>query len=654
MRKALVLLLCALAVFAIVSCKQDPPAPEKCTVTFNSEGGTEIAPVSLEKGAKVAKPADPVKVGSYFCGWFKDSKYENAYDFSAAVTESFTLYAKFEEGTIYRVTSLSTTSADGNRYDKFIVSFPDAKVGPGDVVSITFRTTEPFTQYSIRRYGDNKKFFHEKSKGDYPLFFTAKEDGEDGWTTITYVFPEEGAATQDADASKYPEGGIGFNVYFRNQKMVPGAYMELKAVAINDKEYTLTEASVNPTGDLGNVVSDFEVISWIPRKVTFDTDDGTEIPAVTVPYGQRVAKPEDPEKEGVLFYGWYEDEELEEEFDFDTLIFKDTTIYAKYAPPVTVTFNTGEGGPVIEPVTIPKGYSVDEPAEPKKEGYLFGGWFTDAECTKEYDFDDEVEANLTLYAKWLYVYVVTLNVNDGTGATKIVYAPKETGELPVADMRIGRPGYFLDGWYTQATGGDKINIAEYTVTADMEIYAHWTAPTSTYKFTVTSLKVDDVEYECDRIGLRWKYDNSTVVAAGLQLYDFKKGDVVTFRVKSTPDKGNLLSTIRLRTVNGSTDFFKYYTIADAEAGKWVDVTLVLEKDAAGTSKNGLILAFYDENQKGTVKEGDVLEIMGVALNGAELPITTDSSSCGFYPNWSSSDKYWYGAPGTIKVDPIVQ
>ena len=37
------------------------------------------------------------------------------------------------------------------------------------------------------------------------------------------------------------------------------------------------------------------------------------------------------------------------------------------------------------------------------EDYRFDGWYRDAACTKEWKFDtDIVQADMTLYAKWLY------------------------------------------------------------------------------------------------------------------------------------------------------------------------------------------------------------------------------------------------------------
>src|SRR5699024_4773020 len=43
---------------------------------------------------------------------------------------------------------------------------------------------------------------------------------------------------------------------------------------------------------------------------------------------------------------------------------------------------------------------INKPAEPTKENYKFVGWYTDKELTKEYDFNEVVNEDLNLYAKW--------------------------------------------------------------------------------------------------------------------------------------------------------------------------------------------------------------------------------------------------------------
>ena len=67
----------------------------------------------------------------------------------------------------------------------------------------------------------------------------------------------------------------------------------------------------------------------------------------------------------------------------------------------TVTFNTDGGTPVPEP-QIRANLPATEPSEPSKNGYDFGGWYTDAECTTEYTFTEgeKVTQDMMLYAKW--------------------------------------------------------------------------------------------------------------------------------------------------------------------------------------------------------------------------------------------------------------
>ena len=50
--------------------------------------------------------------------------------------------------------------------------------------------------------------------------------------------------------------------------------------------------------------------------------------------------------------------------------------------------------------SVKRGSTVTEPSAPVRDGYVFGGWYTDKECTKEYSFDETVSKGFTLYAKW--------------------------------------------------------------------------------------------------------------------------------------------------------------------------------------------------------------------------------------------------------------
>jgi uncharacterized repeat protein (TIGR02543 family) len=67
------------------------------TVTFNSNGGSAVKSATVKANAKVVKPADPVKSGYKFTGWYLDSACTEPWDFSNIVNKNITLYAGWEK-----------------------------------------------------------------------------------------------------------------------------------------------------------------------------------------------------------------------------------------------------------------------------------------------------------------------------------------------------------------------------------------------------------------------------------------------------------------------------------------------------------------------------------------------------------------------------
>ncbi len=171
--------------------------------------------------------------------------------------------------------------------------------------------------------------------------------------------------------------------------------------------------------------------------LTFQTNGGEKIASVIVDENDVVSLSQyQPEKEGYDFAGWYTDETLTQKVTEITL---DTnkTIYAKWeeessAPSVgglpggggsgivqyTVTFQAN-GGSEVEPAKVKKGEAVDVPEAPVKEGFVFAGWYTDAELTNKYDFAAVVEKNLTLYAGWTEAGEEPGASDDKTGFTDL-------------------------------------------------------------------------------------------------------------------------------------------------------------------------------------------------------------------------------------------
>ena len=71
--------------------------PNIYTVTFNTDGGTEIADAVYYMSDIPTKPTEPTKEGYYFIGWYTDAEFTTAYNFGTALDTDCVLYANFSE-----------------------------------------------------------------------------------------------------------------------------------------------------------------------------------------------------------------------------------------------------------------------------------------------------------------------------------------------------------------------------------------------------------------------------------------------------------------------------------------------------------------------------------------------------------------------------
>ena len=66
------------------------------TLTFETNGGSTINPVTVRHGNAVARPTDPTKDKYTFIGWYADPEFTEEYDFATVLEADKTIYAKFE------------------------------------------------------------------------------------------------------------------------------------------------------------------------------------------------------------------------------------------------------------------------------------------------------------------------------------------------------------------------------------------------------------------------------------------------------------------------------------------------------------------------------------------------------------------------------
>lgn len=88
------------------------------TVTFNTNGGTPEPESQIRANLPATKPDDPTRSGYVFAGWYTDKACTAAYDFTKPVTDSVTLYAKWEAAPRYYYNSGTTTDTDNADEDK--------------------------------------------------------------------------------------------------------------------------------------------------------------------------------------------------------------------------------------------------------------------------------------------------------------------------------------------------------------------------------------------------------------------------------------------------------------------------------------------------------------------------------------------------------
>jgi len=158
--------------------------------------------------------------------------------------------------------------------------------------------------------------------------------------------------------------------------------------------------------------------------VTFDSNGGTEVPPQTVLEGEKAIKPADPTTLSDEFDGWYIDKNFDKEFDFNTPISGDITLYAKWVPwqHFKVTFDLRGHGAQLKVQKVGVGEKAKKPnPDPAADGWKFEGWYTTAECVIPFNFGTEIMSDITIYAKWTKVE----NGGDYSGPVVPIQSPVE-------------------------------------------------------------------------------------------------------------------------------------------------------------------------------------------------------------------------------------
>lgn len=360
--------------------------PLKYTITFNTDGGSTIDPITEEYQTIIFSPVDPKKEGYTFIGWSENipSKMPG-YDMVITAKWQKNIYTiSFETNSTYSVPQIQQI------YDDQLPSLKEP-------VKMGYTFNGWYYNGILIKSGDIYQFASD-------VTFTAK------WIPNEYTisFDTNGGNVIPSVKEKYD--------------------LEISSLGIPIKEgYTFTgwfyEGKEIKEGATFIYAHDIQLIAqWEANQyqISFDTNGGNNISSIIHQYNEKLPVFETPQKEGYTFKYWTYNGEV---FAGNTIfnICSDIILVAEWKiNQYTITF-ISDGDNKLAPLVFNYGEKINITTYPFKNNYWFIGW------------DKKVEympaSDLVLTAQWSSDYQFTNNIN-GTcqidkykGKESIVYLP---------------------------------------------------------------------------------------------------------------------------------------------------------------------------------------------------------------------------------------
>ncbi len=276
---------------------------QEFTVTFDSDGGSEVAEQTVKYNKKATQPKNPTKKGYVFLEWTLDGK---IFKFTTKITADITLTATWAKEGNYTVKFDTNGSAD---------VIEDQVVKAGKLVT---KPTDPTKDgYVLKEWQLDGKTYDFNTKVSKDMILKAI------WALPTYkvTFDSDGGSTvkvqtiEKGKTAKKPtdptKTGHTFKGWF-----------------VGETEY----AFATP------VTADITIkAKWEAQKftVTFDSDGGSTVPAQEVEYGSKASKPANPTKDGYTFKEWQLSGKA---YSFDTKVTKAITLKAVWTKEAAKTY----------------------------------------------------------------------------------------------------------------------------------------------------------------------------------------------------------------------------------------------------------------------------------------------------------------------------
>ena len=329
----------------------------------------------------------------------------------------------------------------------------------------------------------------------------------------------------------------------------------------------------------------------VDHTVTFNSNGGSAVSAVSVAGGGKAQKPADPTKAGHSFVGWYSNDALTTAFDFDTAIREDITLYASWTTNThKVTLSSPQGGTLAAAVgqtaivssttEVKYGASVTLTAT-ADAGYAFAAWDVEGSGGTKVNVENDrftmPDCDVTVSATFIektspvQQYTVAFGTSPanlpafmiGSESTAVGSATKTVDENTSLTFTVADTYHDNDNWTyyklksVQATSGAVTKNADgiYTVNAAASI-------TATYEALSWGFHKDN--------GVT--YTSLTETAEGVPTLIFSAGQWKNFYLKKdiTPDTGANGLAVTLNYNGTETEFQTFAKLGDgSEIEKYV-------------------------------------------------------------------------------------
>ena len=429
------------------------------TITFETNGGNNIASIYAFPGESITAPNNPAKEGYTFDGWYTNSSLTNKFTFDTMPNQNLTLYAKWNLAQ-YPVL-IDPDNDDGYSLLHF---YYKQKL---DLPTVT-KTGYTFDGWYFDSELTSRCTYTEMPSRPLRLYAKWIEGDDSTQEKYTIAFETSGGSIVSA-ILREPESSISAPASpTRVGYSFDGWY--------TDRSYT-TRYTFDKMPNQNITL----YAKWTKKRYTikFNSNGGSAVNQISELYQEKITEPQ-PTREGYIFDGWYRDNNLNTRFTFNKMPAENITLYAKWIKNTYTVIFKSNGGTYIDSVTVSYDDSITEPTI-SKTGNTFDGWYTDGSFHTKYSFSDKIKNNLTLYAKWNpNSYTITFDSNGGSNVSPIT---TQYGIKVIQPTNPTKNNMTFAGWYTDKELNNRFTFD--SMPADnITLYAKWISST---------LKIDNLD-----------------------------------------------------------------------------------------------------------------------------------------------------------------